>query len=163
MKKIAIIFLIAFWTTPLSVFCQNSIPVSKNELIGLWQSKTEKIGSAYLDNYSFFSNDRFIFRPTTFDGLRGIIEIKGSFKINDLTIIFLPDSITEITGTEIERSRISTLSDSWSLLDSKLIKSRIKSEPQEASLEKIIDADKKKYHILIDKREFFKIKDNPDK
>ncbi len=147
----------------MSVFCQNSIPISKNELIGLWQSKTEKIGSTYLDNYSFFSNDRFIFRPTTYDGLRGIIEIKGSYKINDLTIIFLPDSITELKGTEIERSRISTLSDSWSLLDTKLIKSRIKSETQEASLEKIINSDKKSYHILIGKQEFFKIKDTPDK
>lgn len=154
--------LIASLTISVSCFCQNPVPVSKNELIGLWQSETEEIASAYLDNYSFYTNNRFIFRPTTYDGLRIIIEVGGSYKIHDLTIIFLPDSITEITGREIERSKFATMSDSWSLSSSNHTKKSIKAEPQEASLEKIMDTNEKRFHILIDKRVFNKIKDASD-
>jgi len=49
-----IFHLIFLLNIPLMIYFQDSLTIDNNELIRLWQSKTNDIGSSYLDTYVFF-------------------------------------------------------------------------------------------------------------
>jgi hypothetical protein len=56
----------------------NSAPaqVKENDIYGSWQSKHREITSMYLDIYHFSKNNKFVFEPNAYDGLRRVLSIK---------------------------------------------------------------------------------------
>ena len=63
---------------------------------------------------------------------------------------------------QLERSKFTSVSDSWSLSASEVRTIKIECEPLEASIEKIVDSTKIGFYILIDEQPYYKLFENPD-
>ena len=96
----------------ISTNCRTFERKKSGALIGIWQDGTNEVSSAYLDTYTFSRNNKFEFKPNEYNGLNRIIKISGTYKIQNSEIIFDIETITELVGGKIERSMITTLSDS---------------------------------------------------
>ena len=137
--------------------CQTFESKKSNTLIGIWQAGTNEISSAYLDTYTFNENNKFEFKPNEYNGLNRIIKISGTYRIQNSEIIFHTETITELTGGEIERSTTTTLSDSWSIDGGKLITKKINKTKQKASFKFCKSEGDKQNCFKIDERSYFKI------
>jgi hypothetical protein len=94
--------------------------LKKENIVGIWQANTNIIGSGYQETYQFFINGNFIFHTNQNDGLQRILEIKGSYILVADTIYLKVKSTIEKIGGKICRSEITTLSDSWEIIDCQL-------------------------------------------
>ena len=153
-KHLTLNLVILLLLSSLPVFSQKTGNFKTENLIGTWQAESNEISSTYLDTYVFSKNE-FTFKPTGYNGLNRIVEIKGSYKLIENKIIFHVNFITEIIGGKIERSMITTLSDSWAIDGGKLVTKKTKSDAQTAILESC-----EPECLIIDKRKFYKINDD---
>lgn len=151
------IFIIIVLLISLNSLCQTS--VNNKNIIGIWQAETNEVSSANLDTYKFYKNNKFVFEPSQYDGLKRIVKIAGTYKIHNAKIVFYVNSLTELIGNKIERSMITTQSDSWAIEGGKLVTKKIKSLPQEAKLEFLGSIEGNKNCLKIDARLFYKIKE----
>lgn len=133
----------------------------QNSLTGKWQVKTNKISSAFLDSYSFISNDStFIFTPSQYNGLNRVLEISGKYSLKQDSIFFYIKSTKEYVGGYPIRSRTTTLADTWELIDGKVeLNSLPKIIEQSATFSKGFDNVKKVPYISIDGNLFYKTPD----
>ena len=148
------LLVIATLSISFNVTCQIIKNQKEINIVGLWQSNTVEVTSAYLDSYRFYANHKFEFVPTGYNGLNRIIKIVGTYQILENEIKFHVQSLIEVAGGSIERSTTATWSDSWSIDGGKLITKKIKSNIQIASLEFCNEAN---HCISIDKRIYYKI------
>lgn len=147
MKKILFFgFLIVFNFT----FSQNK----DISIVGLWQQKDSIVSSMYYDTYQFHSNGTFIFKPNEYNGLNRILSINGTYKLKNGKLILVPYSIKELTGGYPIRSEMTTLSDTWEMIDSKIIIRKFKKRKLQIATFKII---KNGNSILIDFEKYFKV------
>jgi hypothetical protein len=159
MRNKFIFFAIISMTIGMTCYCQNTKQLTNQYLIGIWQEGYDVVGSAYLDSYCFFQNNRFEFWPTPYNGLNIVVTIKGSFKLIKDTIIFMPDTLFEKVNGDIVRDRLTTMSNSWSIDNCDLKNIKVNSKPQSATI-KSSNTENKEI-ILIDGKQFFKVSDNP--
>lgn len=156
-KKI-IIFLLF-----LSSLFLSSCVLAQTNIVGVWQSESPEIGSAWLDTYQFFSNGKFSFNVNQYDELARIISIKGKYRIAKDTLFLRVESFVENQGGYISRSTFSSLHNSWSIDGNiKVIEvkqSEIKEEPISLKIFKKED----KECLLMDNAIFYRIYDNPNK
>ena len=156
MKRILIIIILFI---SFNSICQTSVNNENKDIIGVWQAETKEVSSGYLDLYRFYKNNKFIFEPSQYDGLKRIAQIAGTYKIDKDKIVFYVNSISELVGNKIERSMITTLSDSWAIDAGKLITKKIKSSPQKAKFEICKSIEDNQNCLKIDDRLFYKIKE----
>jgi len=147
-----IVLLISF-----NSICQTTL--IKSNIIGIWQAETDEVSSAYHDTYRFCKNNKFVFEPSQYDGLKRIVKIAGTYKIQNAKIVFYVKSLTELIGNKIERSMITTQSDSWAIEGEKLVTKKIISLPQEAKLEFLESIEGNKNCLKIDGRLFYKVEE----
>ncbi|MBC7523035.1 MAG: hypothetical protein H7239_01140 [Flavobacterium sp.] len=147
---------IFFFFISISSFCQTSVE-EKNAIKGTWQVGTNEVSSAYHDTYAFIENNKFEFTPTGYNGLNRIIKISGTYKIEDNQIIFNVQTITELIGGKIERSMITTLSDSWAIDGGKLVTKKVNGTKQKATFNFCKSEDGKQNCFEIDNRRYFKV------
>ena len=153
MRRISLIIILLF---SINSFCQPSEKKETENIIGTYQAGTSEISSIYQDIYKFFANNKFEFEPTRYNGLNRIIKIAGKYKIENNKILFFVHSLTEIVGDKIERSMITTLSDSWAIDGGKLVTKKVKTSPQEASFE-LFKSNDNQNCLKIDDKLFYKI------
>jgi hypothetical protein len=150
-----IIYSFLFFIT-LHSFCQkNSIDIT-----GTWQFKTSSIGSGYLDNYKFDSNQQtFEFNTNEYNGLNRILSIGGKYEIQGDTILFYVQYTLEYVGGYPGRSKTTTLSDSWELIDGKIEINDIKNREiiEKARISKNLDDEKRIECLIIDDRTYYNI------
>ena len=151
MKKL---FIIITLLLSIDILCQTINKQEEIDIVGFWQSDSNEVTSDYHDSYMFYANSKFEFIPSGYNGLNRIIKIIGTYKLADNEIKFQVQSVIELDGGSIERSSITTLSDTWSIDGGKLVTKKIKSKLQTASFEFCRD---NKKSISIDKRNFYKI------
>lgn len=151
------IFIIIVLLISFNSICQTS--VNNKNIIGIWQAETNEVSSGYLDTYRFYKNNKFAFEPSQYDGLKRIVQIAGTYKIHNSKIVFYVHSITELVGNKIERSMITTLSDSWAIDGGKIVTKKIKSSPQEAKFEFCESIEDNKNCLKIDGRLFYEIEE----
>src|ERR1700679_1753022 len=72
--------------------------IDTKSLIGLWQKDDCGISAGFLETYQFFSNGRFAFHPSQYDGLKRILSIIGYYNIVRDSLFFSPDSTEELIG-----------------------------------------------------------------
>ena len=80
--------------------------INKSELIGIWQSGSKELSSGWHENYQFFSDGRFCFNTSQYDGLNRVVSIMGTFKINENTLILKITKSKELRGGVFVRSEI---------------------------------------------------------
>lgn len=95
----------------------GSLNLNGQIINGVWQKYTSIVGSTYNENYEFNEDNTFKFSPSGFDGLTRILSFGGTFFIEKDTIYFTIRYIEECSGGEIIRSSITTLNNSWEILD----------------------------------------------
>ncbi len=151
MKKIVLLILVL-----------KCFSVQAQSLTGIWQLNTPEVSSGYQDTYQFFSNGTFRFNTNQSDGLRRILSIGGKYKIEKSNIIFNIEYTIEIVGGSIHRDEITPGSDSWAIEGGQTKKiSLTKSTMQRAILE-VGKKDKGVDILLIDKRKYYKVDNDPD-
>jgi hypothetical protein len=152
-SKLSIIF---FFFISISSFCQTSVK-EKNAIKGTWQVGTNEVSSTNHDTYTFIENNKFEFKPTGYNGLNRIVKISGTYKIEDNEIIFNIQTVTELIGGKIERSMITTLSDSWAIDGGKLVSKKVNGTEQKATFNFCESEDDNQNCIEIDNRRYFKV------
>lgn len=153
MSKV-IITIFMFLLIFVNSFCQKN----KINIVGIWQSQTEVVGSGHLDNYQFYKNGSFKFNTNDYNGLNRIVSIGGKFSLTKDTIIFIVEYTLEYVGGYPIRSRTTTLSDSWELINGRIIKNIFeKAIEEKAQIQFDIDKNKNlAAYLLIDGRIFYK-------
>ena len=143
-------------------FAQQKNVITQEELVGIWQVNSDEIASGWLDSYRFFDNKEFIFSPNQFDGLRRIISINGTYRIVNNKLYIKVASTDEVEGGHIERSHLTTLSDTWEI-DGGVIKKVIQPERDEEVIEikRCNNEISKKICILLDGRKYYKLENDP--
>jgi hypothetical protein len=81
----AILLIISFYCISLICFSQQRIDSNFNkvDLIGVWQSKSQKVASALKANFRFFNDGRFVYTTDQFDDLNPLKAVNGFFKVGD--------------------------------------------------------------------------------
>jgi len=131
-------------------------------ITGLWQFGSSEVNSGYFDTYQFFSDGTFKFNTDQNDGLRRILTIAGTYKLKKDTIIFSVKYSVEVVGGDISRSEISSRSDSWSIEGGKITECKVKKLVSDNASFKLLDSGNQIKIILIDKRKYYKIDDDPN-
>ena len=58
------------------VYCQTTKLV-ENRIVGTWQKDSKIIGSGLAQYFRFFSNDKFVFKTSSFEDARMLNALKG--------------------------------------------------------------------------------------
>jgi hypothetical protein len=153
MKNIFSLFL--FYIS-VSSFCQT-FTNDKCLISGTWQERTNEVSSIYHDTYTFLPNNKFEFKPTGYNGLNRIIKITGTYKIEENQILFKIQSVTELVGGKIQRSMVTTLSDSWEIDGGKLVTKNVNIIEQNANFNFCKTNNDKLNCIEIDDKTYFKL------
>lgn len=136
---------------------------SKEELIGIWQAGSDKESSAWLDNYQFFLDGKFIFNFNQYDGSKRIISIKGKYELHNDTLILIIEYSVEAMGGYIVRGS-SAWEDEWVLQDAKIKEIKYDSPKKEITfIEKCNDHISTFPCIMIEKRKYYKMQSDPTK
>ncbi|MCE4563823.1 hypothetical protein INQ51_05830 [Maribellus sp. CM-23] len=159
MKTYLLILIFALNTFQL--FSQESTLTSK-DLIGIWQADSKNVDRFWNDSYAFFKDGTFGFLPSQFDGLQRIIGINGQYEVKDNQLILTVKSTHEKVGGKLVRSKYTTKSDSWQVIDFETKELNIKAEPAILLLEKCEGDSTSVKCILIDKRKYYKQIDDPE-
>lgn len=138
----------------------SHITMAQN-IVGLWQAATPEVSSGYLETYQFYSNGSFRFNTNQSDGLRRVLSIGGKYKVLNGKLIFTVEYTIEAIGGKLERSHLTTRSDSWSL-DGGQIKqlTLVKPVVEQASLQ-AGKKDKGVDLLLIDSQKYYKVDEDP--
>ena len=99
------------------LFLLGSLNLNGQIINGVWQKYTSIVGSTYKETYEFNEDNTFKFSPSGFDGLTRILSFGGTFFIEKDTIYFTIRYIEECDGGNIIRSSITTLNNSWEIMD----------------------------------------------
>lgn len=84
--------------------------ITQNELVGIWQEKSETLGSGLMQNFHFFSDGTFILNlGDDGDDARTLTQIKGKYRLNADSLHFTIFSRTIVEG-EIGISDMTSLS-----------------------------------------------------
>jgi hypothetical protein len=132
---------------------------NSQNIVGLWQSGSAEITAAYLDTYQFFPDGTFRFNTNQYDELRRIISLGGNYKLEGDRIRFTVKYSIEVIGGTFSRTEIGTGSDSWSI-ENGVIKNFPIQKPKEDIAS--FSFNESQNILLIDKRKFFKIHDDPN-
>ncbi len=137
--------------------------VKLEQLYGRWQNKSSSVSAGSLDTYRFYSDGRFIFDLSEYDGSKRIIAIKGHYRLSCDTIFFKVEYTTELLDGEVVRDIENTEHGSWSI-QGKVKVVDIK-QPQSCESFAIIKIcmDKSDVScILLDRDKYFRINKNSD-
>jgi len=72
--------------------------VNENQLTGVWQIKSSKLGDALLDHYQFLPNGEFIYNFSQYDDTRRVLALKGHYRLEGIKIFMVVQSRVELTG-----------------------------------------------------------------
>jgi hypothetical protein len=81
MKRILILFIV-IQSVSSHLYAQSDLPISKQKLIGLWQINSPRVGNGYAECFSFFGDGTFIYQYDPSDDTRGIIKLKGKYRLD---------------------------------------------------------------------------------
>ena len=145
------------------IACSSGKSQSINEIVGIWQLSSPEIGSAYLDTYQFFPNGLFVFHVNEYDELKQIVSIKGKYVVYQDSIKLAPISMVTYNGSKLDRSKSTSVHDSWSL-SGNLIKNEIFLEEQPTFIAKLVFHKQQdgKLSILIDGLEYYLLTKDPN-
>src|ERR1044071_1351034 len=76
------------------------------DIVGVWQAERYDEGSGWPDTYQFFSDKKFIFNFSQYDGSKRILRINGAYKIKQDTLVLTIESTVEAVGGYLTRSTI---------------------------------------------------------
>lgn len=146
----------------ISTFFYSLSQINQNELIGVWQSNSQEMSSAYLETYQFFENGSFKFNTNQYDGLRRVICIGGNFKVSKNSISLKITYIVENEGGSIAKDELTTLNNSWSIKGGEIKKKELaKSVLEVISIEKTNLKDS--ISLYFDGQIYYKILSDPSK
>lgn len=136
--------------------------VSKDDLVGVWQFSSPKIGGGVLESFKFFKDGRFVY---TFDPVtdnKKIVSMKGTFRIDKNKLCLKVSSLTEVVGGDIVSGAMGTDLDLF-VVDKAIIKERKISLPNELDALFITAIDVKGKSLMINNKKFFKLTSDPNK
>ena len=88
MKRVFIFLLLVAKFLDINALAQSEKTINKNEIIGVWQINSPRIGNGYAECLSFFRDGTFIYHYDPSDDTRIIISLKGKYRL-DKTALYL--------------------------------------------------------------------------
>ena len=160
MKYLIILFLLISFNCKAQNYISRDT-ITKDELIGIWQLGNDSEGDAWPEVYRFFSDGKFIFNLSQYDGLKRILAINGRYRIIKNTIYLNVKSTTEIIGGNIVPTNLSSY-------DWRIDGGKIKDIMQPKTEEQVIDikqgqSESKFRCFLFNSQKYYKMDGNPKK
>jgi hypothetical protein len=134
-----------------------------SDIVGVWQAERFDEGSGWPDTYQFFSDKRFVFNFSQYDGSKRILRIAGTYKIEKGTLLLTIENTVEAVGGYLTRSTITSLSDSWELTDYDVQTVKQNNKEPETIMLKQCDGSYPKECLLLDARKYFRMDKDPFK
>ncbi|MGC3946373.1 MAG: hypothetical protein QM762_17945 [Chryseolinea sp.] len=145
----------------LTVNCSAQTSESKS-IVGVWQADSHLESSAWPDTYQFFADGRFVFNFSQYDGAKRILRILGTYTFKERKIKLFVATTVEAVGGHLTRSTITSLSDSWELVDYTIATfKQDPDEPEEISIKECKGGDNPKPCALFDSRTYFRMDSDP--
>ena len=136
---------------------------SKEKLIGIWQAGSDKESSAWLDNYQFFSDGKFVFNFNQYDGSKRIISLNGKYDLQVDTLILIIEYSVEVVGGYITRGS-SAWENEWVIQDAKIKEIKNDNPNKEmAFIEKCSETNSTFPCLMIDTRKYYQMQSDPTK
>lgn len=126
-------------------------------IIGLWQARDTLVSSNYVEHYVFSTGKKFVYNTSGYDGLQRIMTIGGHYNLVGNVLYLTPEYTVEKTGGTLERSRITTLNDSWSIENGQVKTHKI-AKPVRQSVQFKLVKRKKGLCMMLDSWPYYQIK-----
>ena len=81
MKRI-VILIIVIQSIGSQLYAQSDLPISKQNLTGVWQINSPRVGNGYAECFSFFGDGTFVYQYDPSDDTRVIIKLKGKYRLD---------------------------------------------------------------------------------
>lgn len=156
MKLLIKVIFIAILYTSVG-YCQQ---LNKSDIIGIWQFNSREINAGWFDNYQFFLDGNFCFNTNQNDATRRIISIGGKFNIIGDTLILHTTYSKELKGGYLVRSETAG-SSGWEINGAIIDVIKFKSPKLSYLQLENCKEHEKLPCILLDKRKYFKLENNP--
>jgi hypothetical protein len=99
--KYLLLFFVSFCSS-LSLRSQNiDSTIDQNQLVGIWQIKTPKMGDALLKNFQFFNDGRYILHFDSYDDTKRIFSISGRYRLEKRHLFLSITSRKELVGGQL--------------------------------------------------------------
>lgn len=133
------------------------------DLVGVWQADRYDEAAAWPDTYQFFSDGKFVFNFSQYDGSKRILRILGTYRLETGKVYLKVEFTEEAVGGYLTRSTITSLSDTWELTD--FLVEMVKQSNSEDEIVNM-EACKEQYPkdcLLLDKRKYYRMSRDPEK
>jgi hypothetical protein len=126
-------------------------------IVGVWQLGSYQVAGGLLDNYRFYENKKFEFRPNDNDGLNRTISLNGRYEVMKDSLVLTIVSVTELVGGIPTRS-LTAGGSGWEIMGGK-VKIHFLRKEERCTLS-IGSCEKGESHqcLLIDLLTFYKVK-----
>jgi hypothetical protein len=142
---------------------QSSSSGNKIDMVGVWQAEAYDESAAWPDAYQFFPDKKFVFNFSQYDGSKRILRINGTYRIENGSLLLQVESTLEAIGGYLTRGTLTSLSDSWELVDySVQTIQQNKREPEDVKIEQC-EGSYPKECLLLDGRKYFRMDKDPTK
>jgi hypothetical protein len=133
------------------------------DLVGVWQAERYDEADAWPDTYQFFTDGKFVFNFSQYDGSKRILRIHGRYLTSNDSVFLNIESTVEAVGGYLTRSTITSLSDTWELTDYSV--QTIKQSKREPEIIKVRQCQTTypKECLLFDGRKYFRMDKDPTK
>jgi|GEM_PF-768179 len=93
------LFLGCFFALPLIVLAQNADSiVRQQQIIGVWQVSTVKVGDALRENFQFFPDGKFVYNFSQYDDAQRVLALRGHYRLANGMLYMNVESRDEISG-----------------------------------------------------------------
>jgi len=160
MKRIALIIVMMFFGTHL--FAQTSA-ISKDEIIGVWQINSPRVGNGYAESFSFFKGGTFIYQYDPSDDTRNITQLQGKYQLDGERLILTVTRRKERIGGKIMAGAVGT-DDYLFVFDNDKTKevAEVSPKPLDPFFISKVHKLSGKIDCLINNRHYYKVSSDPD-
>ena len=149
---------IGFLILVINFFLAGGLGFSQDSLVGVWQRDTNLISAGMNDTYHFYNDGTFILVFNEYNYIKSIQSISGKFVVNEKEICFELLTCSQIVG-EIKPGSAG-FQDTW-IFEGKEVRT-IEQHSGPYCFEFSKSEASGAFILLIDRKKFFKVSDNPD-
>ena len=130
--------------------------VQGQNIVGTWQANDTLVTSNYREHYVFSIGNKFAYNTSGYDGLQRILTIGGHYRIAGSVLFLTPEYTVENRAGTVERSHVTTLNDSWAIMEGPLKTYKI-SAPVRQSVQFRLVKRKKGLCLLLDSTPYYRV------
>ena len=77
--------------------------ISQQQMVGVWQINTARVGDALLKNFRFFNDGKFVLNFDSYDDAKRVLSLSGHYRLEKNKLFMTVESRREIVGGDFAK------------------------------------------------------------